>query len=70
METGLKVGSPYDMAINKEEARHLEDFYREQGYSEANVKLIRGDKPEDRDVVFRIHEGVRQKVVCALLCGE
>jgi outer membrane protein insertion porin family len=62
-ETGLKVGSPYDMEANKQAAKRLETYYREQGYTEATVDLIQGSKPEERDVVFRIHEGVKQKVV-------
>ena len=62
-ETGLKVGSPYDMSANKEAAKRLENFYREKGYTEATVDLIKGGKPEERDVVFRIHEGVKQKIV-------
>ncbi len=69
-ETGLKVGSPYDMGANKEAARHLENFYHEQGYTEATVDLIQGDKPEQRDVVFRIHEGVAQKVVWRYFVGN
>ncbi len=68
-ETGLKVGSPYDMGANKEAARHLETFYHEQGYTEATVDLIQGDKPEQRDVVFRIHEGVARKSSGATLWG-
>jgi beta-lactamase regulating signal transducer with metallopeptidase domain len=69
-ETGLKVGSPYDMGANKEEARHLESFYHEQGYTKATVVLIKGDKPEDRDVVFSIHEGIRQKVIWRYFVGN
>ncbi len=69
-ETGLKVGSPYDMGANKEAARHLENFYHEQGYTEATVDLIQGDKREQRDVVFRIHEGVAQKVVWRYFVGN
>src|ERR1700722_2909415 len=69
-ETGLKVGSPYDMGANKEAARHLETFYHEQGYTEATVDLVQGDKAEQRDVVFRIHEGVAQKVVWRYFVGN
>ena len=69
-ETGLKVGSPYDMSANKEAAKRLENYYHEQGYTEATVDLISGDKPEQRDVVFRIHEGVSQKVVWRYFVGN
>lgn len=69
-ETGLKVGSPYDMSANKEAAKRLESYYHEQGYTEATVDLISGDKPDQRDVVFRIHEGVSQKVVWRYFVGN
>ena len=69
-ETGLKVGSPYDMSANKESAKRLESYYHEQGYTEATVDLISGDKPDQRDVVFRIHEGVSQKVVWRYFDGN
>jgi outer membrane protein insertion porin family len=69
-ETGLKVGSPYDMSANKESAKRLESYYHDQGYTEATVDLISGDKPEQRDVVFRIHEGVSQKVVWRYFVGN
>jgi outer membrane protein insertion porin family len=70
LETGLKVGSPYDMNANKEAAKRLESYYREKGYTEATVDLIKGNKPEERDVVFRIHEGVAQKVVWRYFKGN
>ena len=59
--TQSEVGRPYNVSDNKEAVRHLESFYTNQGYTEATVELIKGDKPEDRDVVFRIHEGVGRK---------
>lgn len=69
-ETGLKVGSPYDMSANKEAAKRLESYYHDKGYTEATVDLIKGNKPEERDVVFRIHEGVSQKVVWRYFVGN
>jgi outer membrane protein insertion porin family len=69
-ETGLKAGSPYDMSANKEAAKRLQNLYRDKGYTEATVDLIKGDKPEERDVVFRIHEGVKQKVVWRYFVGN
>ena len=69
-ETGLKVGSPYDMSANKEAAKRLENFYHEKGYTEATVDLVKGDNPDQRDVVFRIHEGVSQKIVWRYFVGN
>jgi outer membrane protein insertion porin family len=61
--TGLKVGSPFDASANVEAAKKIESFYRDEGYSEATVDLEKGGKRDDRDVVFRIHEGVKQKIM-------
>jgi outer membrane protein insertion porin family len=69
-ETGLRVGSPYDMSANKEAAKRIESYYHEKGYTEATVDLISGNKPEERDVVFQIHEGVSQKVVWRYFVGN
>ena len=69
-ETGLKIGSPYDISANKEAAKRLETFYHDNRYTEATVDLVKGDKPQDRDVVFRVHEGPRQQVVWRTFIGN
>src|SRR5690606_1544495 len=56
-ETGLRVGSPFDVSANREAARRLENYYHEKGYAFATVELAKGDQPDDREVVFRIYEG-------------
>ena len=61
--TGLKVGSPFDASANREAAKKIETFYREQGYAEATVDLEKGGNRDDRDVVFRIHEGPSEKIM-------
>jgi outer membrane protein insertion porin family len=62
--TGLKVGSPFDASGNREAAKKIESLYREQeGYSEATVDLEKGGNRDDRDVVFRIHEGVKNRII-------
>ena len=35
----------------------LERLYHEKGYQKANVELIAGDKPDDKDVIYEIFEG-------------
>jgi beta-lactamase regulating signal transducer with metallopeptidase domain len=69
-ETGLKVGQPYDTSANQIAAKRLENFYHQKGYTEATVDLIKGDKPDQRDVIFRIHEGVSQKVIWRYFVGN
>ncbi len=61
--TGLRVGSPFDYVANQEAARRIQQEYREKGYHFAEVKLIKGDQPEHREVVFEIKEGPKVRVV-------
>ncbi len=66
--TGLKVGSPFDASANREAAKKIESLYREtEGYSEATVDIEKGSHRDDRDVVFRIHEGVKNRIIWARL---
>jgi outer membrane protein assembly factor BamA len=61
-QSGLKVGSPYEVSFNREAAKRLESFYHEKDYTEATVELEKGNSRDDRDVIFRIHEGPKQKI--------
>jgi outer membrane protein insertion porin family len=61
-ETGLKKGSPFDTAINRDAAKQIQRFYRDKGFTKATVKLVKGNKSADRDVVFQIYEGPKMKV--------
>lgn len=60
--TGLRKGSPYDIALNKEAARRIEREYKDQGYGTVEVKLVRGAEKNDREVVFQIKEGKKVTV--------
>jgi len=62
-QVGLKPGSPYSVAINKEAVRKLESYYHEKGYPETIVELEKGNEDNDREVVFLIHEGPKTKTV-------
>ncbi|QDV18067.1 Outer membrane protein assembly factor BamA precursor [Gimesia panareensis] len=55
--TGLKVGSPFDIAANQESVNRIKQLYVERGYRFAEVKLLKGGDPEDRQVIFEIKEG-------------
>lgn len=68
--TNLKVGSPYDVSANRECARRLEQYYHEKGYAFATVELEMGDKKDDREVVFLIHEGPKVKVASVKFEGN
>jgi outer membrane protein insertion porin family len=59
---GLRAGGAYDVSINREAARRIEDYYHEKGYVFATVTLAKGDSRDDREVLFEIHEGPKVKV--------
>lgn len=67
---GLKAGGAYDVSINREALRRIEDHYHEKGYTFAQVSLARGDSKEDREVVFDIVEGPKVKVASVRFVGN
>lgn len=68
--TGLKAGSPFHVASNRESARRMEARYHEKGYSFAQVKLLKGSSPHDRDVIFDIYEGPKVRVTKVSFTGN
>lgn len=61
-ETGLKDGQPLDLHAVKMAKTRIEDFYEEKGYPKTQVSIVEGDDPEDREVVFLIHEDELQRI--------
>lgn len=61
-ETKLKVGEPLDPYTVQEALLKLQDYYHRKGLSEVHVTVLEGLKPDDRGVVFLIHEGPVQRV--------
>lgn len=60
--TNLKVGSAFDVSANIECANRIEEYYHEKGHAFATVELEKGRDPDDREVVFVIHEGPKVQV--------
>lgn len=62
--TQLKLDQPFDISINRECVRRIQEMYKEKGFSFATVELARGDlqSDPDRDVVFLINEGPKVKI--------
>ena len=60
--TGLKEGSSFDISANRESARRLESLYHKKAFTFATVELEQGDSQDDRNVIFRIHEGLKVRV--------
>jgi outer membrane protein insertion porin family len=61
-EADLKVGDPLNYYAVDEARRNLERFYKGRGYRRAQVTVVEGTNPQDRGVVFRIHEGPLARV--------
>lgn len=55
--TGLKEGSPFDVSVNREAARRIEEHYKTKGFPYTKVSLAQGDRREDRQVIFEVNEG-------------
>ena len=68
--TGLKPGGAFNVSVNREATRRIEQHYHEKGYNFAKVELKRGDLEEDRDVVFEIDEGAKVYVASIKLEGN
>ena len=60
--TGLVKGGAYDVSLNKEAQRRLENHYHEKGFVHATIELEKGGARSDREVVFNITEGPKVKV--------
>ena len=56
---GVKVNGGYDVGANREAVHRILSLYQEKGYQHATVELEKGDSPEDREVVFKIEEGLK-----------
>ncbi len=61
-ETDLKLDGPVDPYAVQEARRRLIDLYRRNGFNNAQVNILEGDKPTDHGIVFVINEGTAQKI--------
>lgn len=61
-ETELKVGGPVDPYAVEEAKRKILALYQRSGYNNAQVTVLKGNKPTDTGIVFVINEGTSQKV--------
>ena len=55
--TGLKAGSPFEVSLNREAANRIVEHYKSKGFPYTKVTLEKGDRREDRQVIFEIDEG-------------
>ncbi len=62
-QTGLKSYEAIDPYSVIEGRRKIEDYYQSKGFGKVHVTIFEGDKPNDRGVVYIIHEGPKQRVL-------
>ncbi len=55
--TGLKAGSPFEVSLNREATKRIEEQYKSKGFPYTKVTLEKGNRREDRQVIFVIDEG-------------
>ena len=58
----LKPGQPLDVHEVQLARQRLQDFYDQKGFTNTQVEVAEGGQVEDRQVVFLVHEGTRQRV--------
>ncbi len=59
---GLDPGDPIGVSSVKAARNRLIEYYQDQGFNNADVQIVSGDKPGDRDVVFEISEGEVERI--------
>ncbi|MFQ5732859.1 MAG: outer membrane protein assembly factor [Planctomycetaceae bacterium] len=68
--TGLKPGSPFDVSANRQSVRRIVQHYKDEGFAFARVELVRGGHKDHREVVFKIEEGAKVRVVSVKFEGN
>ena len=68
--TGLKSGSPFDVSVNREAVKRIEEHYKSKGFPYTKVSLEKGNRREDRQVIFAIDEGPKVIVGSVIFDGN
>lgn len=61
-EIGVKLGDPLNTYSAEESRRKIEELYHHEGYPNATVTLLEGDKQGDRNLIFEIVEGPVERI--------
>jgi outer membrane protein insertion porin family len=68
--TSLKPGARADHLKAQLAVRQIERVYQDKGYEMAEVKLLKGGKPGELDIVFEIFEGPKGQVSSIWFTGN
>ena len=66
---GIKEGDPVDPQLVLHAREKLKEYLRSEGFDRASVVIGEGDRATDRNVVFIINEGVKQRVLSTAIEG-
>ena len=69
-QTGLKVGDALDPYAVEEGRRKIEQYYRDHGYSRAQISILEGNQVDDQGAVYVINEGGQQRVLSVDFVGN
>lgn len=61
-QAGIKIGDPTSPASVQHIRTRLEELYREKGFNDVAIRVVSGDRPNDRSVMFEIHEGQLNRI--------
>ncbi len=59
---GLDPGDPIGPTTVRAARNRLLEYYQDQGFNNADIQIISGDKPGERDVFFEINEGEVERI--------
>jgi len=59
---GLDVGDPCGPSSVNAAASRLIEYYQDQGFNSADVQVISGGKPGEREIIFKISEGSVERI--------
>lgn len=60
--TGLKKGARFDYVRNINAVQQIKQLYIEKGFELVDVKLLKGGKPGDNEVIISVFEGPRFQI--------
>jgi outer membrane protein insertion porin family len=59
---GIDQGDPISPVAVEQARQRLLTYYQDQGFGHADVQIANGNRPGDRDVIFRISEGNKERI--------
>ncbi len=61
-ESGLEMGGPLDVYQVKNARSRIEELYKSKGFPRTQVEIMEGDRINDGQIIFLIHEDQKQRI--------